>query len=72
MHLRDRWEIQLFGLRGQVLEGQGVGKLNEELVSVGKDSRSLWDQTAQGGWVDGLAIRTAAYPVEVDGVVVEC
>jgi hypothetical protein len=70
--LRDRREIQLFGLRGQVLEGQGVGKLNEELVSVGKDSRSLWDQTAQGGWVDGLAIRTAAYPVEVDGVVVEC
>ena len=39
---------------------------------MGKDSRSLWDQTAQGGWVDGLAIRTAAYPVEVDGVVVEC
>jgi hypothetical protein len=49
LHLRDRREIQLFGLRDQVLGGQCIGKLNEELVSVGKDSRSLWDQTAQGG-----------------------
>lgn len=49
LHLRDRREIQLFGLKDQVLGGQGTWELNEEFVRVGEDSRSLWDQTADVG-----------------------
>jgi hypothetical protein len=69
LHLRYRWEIQLFGLRDQVLRGQWIGRLNEELVSgCGKGYGSPWDQNRAWG---GLALQfgTAGYFPDVEAAV---
>jgi hypothetical protein len=70
LHLRDRREIQLFGLKDQVLGGQFFDVLNEEIVSTRqRPSESLVDRTKGllelqfgqlGGFGIGIAEKFAA------------